>query len=736
MSELFDKTVIITGATSGIGKETAMVYASHGAHLILTCRTVEKGQPILDEIRAKYPLVSVEAMELDLASFSSVQKFAEIVIRRGLSIDILILNAGIHIPYKKQKTVDGVEVQYQVNYLSNALLFELLKKNILKSDLKKIVYISSEGHKVASKKYGKYMHFWYLYAVSKEAAMTYFFKIQELYPELTVYVSSPGSVSTNIHRNKSYLIQKMNSLLVKYDTPEYTARYMCEMCTSDTKPSVYWHRGKPASPASMCFDRKLGIALFNRTYHRLKQYLPPDELSSFDDVTNFSGTFARIAHSITYVENSKEIKHLVQHAWSQGKAIRVAGKLHSYNDIAFSRDIIISLKKMNRIVHLDKLANTITFEGGATINSVVNYLDDNGYTLKFTGNFGRQTMVGAIMTGTHGYNRSGGVMGELVTKCRIIDGMGHEVEIQDEDELGAFRVSFGTLGIVTQCTMQVEKKGLYCIYSFYSMPHRQFMLTSEQLFKDNEYLRFYPNYLNPSLMSVLTLNRLRPGEKPLQNSKVVEIETKSVPSQLVTASQILLNNFLFRGLVKLLPLRQFQQQFVTEFSARLFTHAGLVTRKYSFLSRVFYNALNRDKAYNLELAIEPSEYGVFSELFYSKVNKYFKTTSEFTPYHTCRFVGASSKVLFAPNYKRDVIFVDIHVSRDSICALQFLSEIETRMVRDLKVRFHWGKFFQSDWETVQTLYPRESFERFRSLKKKYDPEMVFSNEYTKRVLNV
>ena len=119
------RTVIITGANSGIGKETALDLAKRNARVILACRSTNRGQKAADEIRNRSKNSNVVFQHLDLTSFASVRKFAAQVLNEEKPIDILINNAGVFM-LPLRRTEDGIEEHFAVNFLSHLLLTNLL----------------------------------------------------------------------------------------------------------------------------------------------------------------------------------------------------------------------------------------------------------------------------------------------------------------------------------------------------------------------------------------------------------------------------------------------------------------------------------------------------------------------------------------------------------------------------------------------------------------------------------
>ena len=145
-AKLDGKTVIITGANTGIGKETAIDLARRGARVIIACRSAEKGEEALMEVRAKSGNDHVVFRRLDLASLESVRQFASKVLEEEPTIDILVNNAGVMAcPYSK--TEDGFEMQFGVNHLGHFLLTNLLLDRLKESPAARIVNVSSTAHR-------------------------------------------------------------------------------------------------------------------------------------------------------------------------------------------------------------------------------------------------------------------------------------------------------------------------------------------------------------------------------------------------------------------------------------------------------------------------------------------------------------------------------------------------------------------------------------------------------------
>jgi len=169
VERLDGKIVVLTGATSGLGKATAEDLASRGATIILACRNVEAAHEVIKTIQQKYPNTEMAVVELDLNSLESVRKCAANLLEKYPQINILINNAGVSVPPALGiKTLDGYEVNFGVNHLGHFLLTNLLLDRMKESAPSRIVIVTSklheqgvldfevlEGNKPSSKKQGR-----------------------------------------------------------------------------------------------------------------------------------------------------------------------------------------------------------------------------------------------------------------------------------------------------------------------------------------------------------------------------------------------------------------------------------------------------------------------------------------------------------------------------------------------------------------------------------------------------
>lgn len=205
--KLTDKTVIITGANTGIGLETALDLAKRDARIIIACRDLEKAKAAKSKIEAETGSNKIDFKHLDLSSFNSIRAFAGEINKTEPKLDILVNNAGV-MKVPQGKTKDGFETQFGINHLGTFLLTNLLLDLMKKNEKGRIVTLSSIAHLFALRIKWNDLNFSKNYkpmdAYNASKLMNILFT-RELSQRLagsgiTTYAVHPGVVDTELNR--------------------------------------------------------------------------------------------------------------------------------------------------------------------------------------------------------------------------------------------------------------------------------------------------------------------------------------------------------------------------------------------------------------------------------------------------------------------------------------------------------------------------------------------------------
>lgn len=268
--DLKGKTAIITGATSGIGKVTALAIARDGAHLVLPVRNIEKGEALKEEIVKETGNRSVELMSCDLASMDSIRSFAKSFLVKYDRLHLLVNNAGLW-ESKRKESADGIEMNFAVNHLAPFLMTNLLMDVIKKSTPARIINVSSTAHKYAKMNFDdleckKRWDSMKSYAQSKLANI---FFTRKLAHELegtgiTVNCLHPGVVSTHLFDNMPGFFRRIFGLFMI--SPEKGAETSIFLATSPEVEGItgaYFKKKKSAKTTSHAEDMKAADILWD-----------------------------------------------------------------------------------------------------------------------------------------------------------------------------------------------------------------------------------------------------------------------------------------------------------------------------------------------------------------------------------------------------------------------------------------------------------------------------------------
>lgn len=206
-----DRQVIVTGANTGIGFETARIMANKGANVILACRNSEKGELAVRRILDQDSVAKVQFSRLDLADLDSVRDFSDKFLVENKRLDLLINNAGVMMP-PESKTKQGFELQFGVNHLGHFALTIQLLPLIIATRKSRVVCVSSQAHRGGSIVFND-LNFkkrryapWSAYSQSKLANLLFVLALQKLLTGTTTIAvaAHPGWTGTDLQRTFTF----------------------------------------------------------------------------------------------------------------------------------------------------------------------------------------------------------------------------------------------------------------------------------------------------------------------------------------------------------------------------------------------------------------------------------------------------------------------------------------------------------------------------------------------------
>ncbi len=206
--DLTGTVAVVTGATSGLGLETARALASHGAEVVLAARDEAKLRDAVDTLAGLVPDATDTTQVLDLASLADIRRAATALLADHPVIDLLVNNAGV-MACPLSRTADGFEMQFGTNHLGHFLLTNLLLPALLAAPAPRVVCLSSAGHLESpilwdDPNFEATDYFnWTAYGQSKTANALFALELDRRYADqgLHAYAVHPGVIMTPLARH-------------------------------------------------------------------------------------------------------------------------------------------------------------------------------------------------------------------------------------------------------------------------------------------------------------------------------------------------------------------------------------------------------------------------------------------------------------------------------------------------------------------------------------------------------
>lgn len=262
-----DKTVLVTGATDGIGKETARRLAERGARVFIAGRNAEKGAAAVRDIATNTGTDQAEFLQADLSVQADVRGLAKAVKQRTNRLDVLVNNAGV-IMFRREETRDGIEMTFGLNHLNYFLLTHELLDLLKASAPARIVSVASIAHRRAmldfndlqlSRGFGA----WKAYSRSKLANIMFTYALARRLEGtgVTANCLHPGFVSSHFGQNGRFLARTGMALAMRFGNAisvaqgAQTSVYLASAPEVTSQSGLYFDEGKAVKSNHASYDR-------------------------------------------------------------------------------------------------------------------------------------------------------------------------------------------------------------------------------------------------------------------------------------------------------------------------------------------------------------------------------------------------------------------------------------------------------------------------------------------------
>jgi NAD(P)-dependent dehydrogenase (short-subunit alcohol dehydrogenase family) len=268
------KVCLITGATSGIGKATALALAKMGSTIIVNGKDEKRGEETIAEIKRISGNENVELMIANLSSLNEVRKLADRLKGKYDKLDILINNAAVFYT-SGNLSIDGIEMQFAVNHLSHFLLTNLLLETLKESNSARVINVSSNAHyqgriNFDDINFEKRYFGWTVYCQSKLANVLFTYELADrLDPkQITVNALHPGTVRTNIVGKYASFIYRLGwnlqkPLMLPVEEGAKTSIYLASSEEVKGITGLYFVKCKSQKSSEMSYDKMLARKLWD-----------------------------------------------------------------------------------------------------------------------------------------------------------------------------------------------------------------------------------------------------------------------------------------------------------------------------------------------------------------------------------------------------------------------------------------------------------------------------------------
>lgn len=414
--------------------------------------------------------------------------------------------------------------------------------------------------------------------------------------------------------------------------------------------------------------------------------------SNHPPLKNWAGNLTYSTDQVHYASTVEEVQELVR----KHDRIKALGSRHSFNKIADSNHRLISLEKMNKVVELDKSANTITVEAGAKYGEFAPYLHENGYALPNLASLPHITAVGACATATHGSGIKNSNLSSSVSAIEFVDASGNLVTLSRQKNPDIFPgavVGLGALGVVTKITLDLLPSFDMSQVVYLDLPISEL---------ENNFMELQSRGYSVSLFT------------DWKNKNINEVWIKSIADNQVTAADLDLYGAKL-ATENMHPVSTQSAETVTEqrgipgpwYERMPHFKMGFKPSTGEELQSEYFVRI--EHAYDALLAMEAIHDKISPHLFISEI----------------RTVKADN-FWMSPCYQKDSVAIHTTWKQD-IDRVMGLIELVEKQLAPFDPIPHWAKLFTMSPKTLQSKY--EKLADFQQLVAQYDPQGKFRNGF-------
>ncbi|HAS43630.1 MAG TPA: FAD-binding oxidoreductase [Microscillaceae bacterium] len=407
--------------------------------------------------------------------------------------------------------------------------------------------------------------------------------------------------------------------------------------------------------------------------------------------------------------NEEEIVAIVQKALKESKKIRVVGSGHSWSPLVPGGDLLLSLDQWQGIVSIDETNQVAEVKAGTKIWRLGKLLHEKGWGMENFGDINRQSIAGAMSTGTHGSGLGLGTLSTQAVGFTLVTGKGEIVECSAQENPNLFKaaqVSMGLLGIITKIKIRIiPAQVLKAVKSTQNLDNT---LAHIGQHLQNRHFEFY----------------WFPGTKYTYHKTMnVTDEPAKALGWKHKFQDIFIENYLLWVICRIVKLFPSLAKRVSNFSGKVLKDGLFINYNHLLLSQPRLVTFT-----DWEFAFPVEKFAEVVKTMEAVMAQ--KNLKEHFPL-VCRFVKGDD-IPLSPAYGRDTAYISFHTyaKRKNPEYLEHLEQV----VKSFGGRPHWGKFHTYTTQELQALYPQ--WQVFMTIREQIDPQQIFVNDYLEKLLDI
>lgn len=421
---------------------------------------------------------------------------------------------------------------------------------------------------------------------------------------------------------------------------------------------------------------------------------------------NWSGIVQSKPSHIVYPTSVEDVVSLVKRCNKEGRKIRVVGSGHSFTPVVHTNDVLVSLDQLAGIEKVDQSTHTVGVWAGTKLSDLSAALHEQGWAQENLGDIDKQSIAGAISTGTHGTGSKLGSISTQAVEIQIVTSFGEVLTCNDQnhpDLFKALQVSLGMLGIIVKVTLRVIPATV--------LTYESKRLSLDECF--NQLAEFRDHYRNFEFYWF-------PHTDTIQ-AKLMNEATNQLPGSRFwrDLNQMVMENALFGALSRVCRTIPSLSKSISRLSAK-FVDTG---KDIGYTHQLF--TTSRLVRFN------EMEYSVPAELMETIVREIHQLVEK-NNYQVhfpieCRYVKGDD-IWLSPANGRDSAYIAVHMYK-GMEHEKYFEDVEA-IFRRYNGRPHWGKLHTLQADDITALYPKiEDFKKFRQ---QLDPYGMFLNDHLKK----